>query len=171
MLLVLLLLTFSSQAQTSLEIVGGSITYHLINPGDATQFSNKMSADGKLIHNPLIGIQEVHELKDEYWSLGVFVGENSIGQDIAGFKYSTGEKMGHWYIGFVIGAYEQSSSGFYDKGIVPFQVAKIDDTGIVPVVGVELNYKIVLTRDSYLKLNNIVSPAITNSSISLGFSF
>lgn len=169
MLLALLLLSLSSNAQ--LEITGGSFTYHLINPGDATLFSNKVSKDGKLIANPILGLQIITETGTEYTSMGGFVGQNSVGDDILGFKASRGVKYGHWYLGLVAGAYEQSSEGFYDKHLIPFQVAKVGDVGIVPILGVEASYRINLSQKYYVKLNNLISPVITNTTISFGFSF
>lgn len=171
MLLLLLLLTFNSDAQTSLELVGGSLTYHVMNPGDSNQFANRLSPDGRLIRNPIIGVQEIHELDGEYWSLGAFAGQNSVGDDIMGFKVSRGKRIGNWYLGLVAGAYEQSSEGFYDKGMVPFQIAKVGDVGVVPLLGIEANYRVNLSQKYYLKLNNLISPVITNTTISLGISF
>lgn len=169
MLLALLLLTINSVADV--EVVGGSLTYHLIDYSNAVQYSNKLSNDGRLIDNPILGIQYVKESRLTYESIGVFTGENSIGKDILGLKLSTGEKMSNLYLGVVIGAYEQSTKSFRDKNIVPFQVGQVGDVGIVPLVGVELNYKIKVANKIYVKINNVVTPILTNSTISLGFSY
>ena len=171
MLLAIILLSLSCNATESYELVGGGLTYHIMVPIRSRNFSNKVSEDGRLIDNPIIGIQRVVESRDYYTSLGAFTGANSVGDTILGMKYSTGARIEHWYLGIVLGAYEQPTHTFYDRNIVPFQLAKIGDVGIVPVVGWEVNYRINLSRSYYLKLNNIVSPMITNTTISVGVSF
>jgi hypothetical protein len=170
--LVLLLSPILGLADSSIEVVGGSLTYHPFDTDHtASYYTDKVSNNGKLIDNPLLGIQYSTEDKDYYKSAALFVGDNSIGQNIAGFKVSEGFKTCNFYVGAVLGAYEQDDSTFSKDGITPFQIAKTGTTGIVPVVGGEVNYKVIVNREMYLKLNNIISPAITNTTLSLGFSF
>ena len=155
----------------SWELVGGSLTYHIIDGGAAQAFSNKLSPDGRLINNPIYGIQYVTESDSLYETIGIFSGDDSVGDPILGMKYSTGYKYNHWYLGLVLGAYEQSTMGFTNRGIQPFEFAQIGDVGIVPLIGGEVNYRVNLSQSMYVKLNNLISPIITNTTISLGYSF
>lgn len=156
----------------NLELMMGSITYHLINFGDVPKnFTNKLSSDGRLISNFLIGVQLIREDQVYYDSIGVFTGQNSIGDTIGGVKWSSGIHYNKLYIGGVLGAYVQDNRKFEHDGIRPFYIDEVNGTGVVPVVGVEVNYKINLSNKTYIKFNNIISPLLTNSSLSLGGSF
>lgn len=170
--LVLLLLSAAAHAESSFEVIGGSLTYHVIDTSGRTNlYSNKVSTDGRLIANPILGFQYTDQGIYEYQCIALFTGQDSVGGPIFGAKYSSGFRFGNWYVGYVLGAYEQNDKGYDNLGIVPFQVAKTGNTGVVPVLGVEADYKIVLSRDTYVKLNNIISPVITNTTISLGVSY
>lgn len=111
------------------------------------------------------------EDKAYYESLAVFTGNDSVGGQIGGVKASKGVKLGNVYLGFVVGAYEQDDNKFDKVGLIPFQIAKAGSTGIVPIIGGEVNYKIGLYRDMFMKINNIITPVLTNTTLSLGFSY
>ena len=165
----MLLLSLQSSAD-SMEIIGGSLTYHII--GDNFEnFSNKLSSNGRLIDNPLYGIQYTIENGAYYESLALFSGDNSVGTQILGVKAAKGIKIGNIYFGLAFGAYEQDNTEFSNRGIVPFQVGKIGTTGIVPIFGGEVNYKIELGKDIFVKINNVISPILINTTLSLGMSF
>jgi hypothetical protein len=165
------MLLLSLQTPTdSVEIIGGSLTYHLLG-NDFDSNSNKVSNDGRLIANPLFGLQYTTENNAYYESMALFSGDNSVGTQILGVKAAKGIKIGNLYLGLALGAYEQDDTEFNNRGIIPFEIGRLGTTGIVPVFGAEVNYKIVSYKDVFVKINNIISPVLTNTTLSVGVSF
>lgn len=174
-LIVVFLCSFSKADTTSYEVVGGSITEHLVlGPNDPqAAFQTKIGDGGKLIYNPLYGIRTVTENDSRYYSFAGFAGDNSIGEPMYGGMASAGIKVldQHLYLGGVFGTYGQSDSSYLQSGDIPFKWGMIGDTDIVPIVGIEANVKINLSDSTYLKLNNLVTPILTNTSLSFGIHF
>jgi|ERR1035437_440174 hypothetical protein len=156
------------------ELVLGSLTYHLIDgPPISNKFQNQVSPDGRLIDNFLIGFSHIDENNEhEYFSYTLFTGENSLAKPIGGFKLSTGKTDGGLYIGIVTGAYFQNNRDFTDQDINGV-LTSVDwhSTGLVPIVGMEINYVLFHIGDIYLKLNNILTPVLTNHTFSIGQTF
>ena len=177
MIKILVLFLFSHIAYADIisdELVLGSLTYHLMDgPPVSYKFQNPVSPDGRLIDNFLIGYQRTEENADhEYWSWCIFTGENSLAKPIGGFKLSSGTTNGRGYICIVVGAYFQNNRDFYDQGI-DSSLAFVDfhSTGMVPLAGFEINYKLFHIGNTFIKLNNILTPVLTNHTISIGQSF
>lgn len=165
LIVLLLILTNAAKADT-MELVAGSITEHFIAPYGTEWFTRKLGDRGKLIYNPLYALRYTKEYKDYYKTVSIFYGNNSIGYPMMGGTFSYGWKAlkDHLYYGGVIGAYYQeigldNPTSFMDK---------IINTGMVPVLGVEINGKINIGFESFLKVNNLITPILSSTSISFG---
>ncbi len=169
-LCVLLLSSTLALAEDTDELILGSLTYHLIG-GGSEEFSNKLSQDGRLIDNFLIGYQFTETHLNLYDSLAIFGGDNSVGKPIGGFKFSTGVTDKTWYLGPVIGGYVQNNIYFERVGLQPLDFGPANGVALVPIIGVELNYRINLNKKYFIKFNNILTPALTNLTLSAGVSF
>ena len=102
----------------------------------------------------------------------MFSGSNSVGTNMSGLVYSTGEFIdSNWYIGFVVGGYTQSRSEFRHRGIETMGVGITHDQEIQPIVGAEVGYKYDINSKWFIRQNNVITPFITNHSLSIGFSF
>ncbi len=165
----MLILTTSAYAEV--EVLGGGLTYHLIDNGAAQSFSHKLSNDGRLIANPSYGLTIYGHQDIFFKAVTVFAGENSVGSGMAGAMYSEGVEVGHAEVGLALGGYAQDSKSFTDLGIHSFRLTSIKGLDLVPLVGVVLNYRVPLSDKVYIKLNNLISPVITNTSLSLGYNF
>jgi hypothetical protein len=169
---LIILLSSIAQAKDSLEVVGGSLTYHLESSSDGRPmpYDHTLTPDHELIDNPLFGLGWVHQTKDDYyWGAKLFGGENSVGQPMTGLDASFGAVYGGWFIGVVGGGYVQNNKTFESAGVIPPSIAEFGDTGLVPIIGGEANYRINLWGNSYLKWNNLLTPMLYNMSLSIGF--
>lgn len=168
---IIALLLGSAAYADSFEIIGGGATYHLLgaNRSAAEQFDNKWSDDGRLIGTPLLGARVLRENGTEFKARTVFAGHNSVGAPIVGYTYTEGEIVGNWYIGMLVGAYIQDSAPFNDRGIGVWGVYLNNRMMLMPMVGIELDYKIRLDDNVYIKLDNVVSPAMINNLVSFGW--
>lgn len=161
---------YESHADT-FEMVGGGATYHLLgaNSAAAQQFDNKWSNDGRLIGTPLIGARVIREDGMEYASSTVFAGHNSVGAPITGYTYSYGGIFGNWYSGIILGIYMQDAAPFLDRGVNVWGLYLGNRMMLMPIGGLEVDYKIPLDKNVYIKLDNIVSPAMINNLVSFGW--
>jgi len=156
----------------AIESMYGSLTQHFSKEG-ADRFNTKLNKSGSFIFNPMYGLKSITEDETYYSAFGAFVGNNSVGQTMAGATYSGGFKdtTEHVYIGFVAGAYGQSASNFKKAGLIIEHVPQIGDTTIVPIIGLELSIKLKLTDKVYIKQNNIVTPTLYTGSMALGINY
>lgn len=155
----------------SIELLYGSYTYHLIVTGGVERhFVNKVSNDGKLINNALYGIRFNERFDNSYRVYTLFHGENTIGEPMRGFSYSSLKMLKYVDLGFIIGAYMQDNDKYVQKGIDNFRLTN-GPNGLVPIIGLEVNMPVMLSRTIYLKLNNIITPILTNHSLSFGKTF
>lgn len=174
-ILFFLVLLFPLVAKANMELVTGGVTYHLVN-GQVTgkQFSNKISEDGDLIATPALGVTFMDEesFPGEYTSLTAFAASNSVGEPAAGVMFETGEVFAkRLQIGLAFGGYLQDDREFRRRGIAPFVIAEVNNIGLAPVGGLAVNYKVDLFGDYYLRFNNILTPVITNHTVSFGKDF
>lgn len=157
---------------TSNEIMIGSLTEHIILPSSSSQkFENKVGDDGRMLLNPMLGVRRTWSLEDGgYTSLAAFGGENSIGEAMVGMFASSGAEFGsHVRFGGVLGGYLQSNEKFRDRGIYPFSMGESQGVGLVPIAGLELSLHAKVSRKTYLTLINILTPALTSTSLGIGF--
>ncbi len=159
-------------AKGSFELIGGGLTYHFVDYGSAKNFSHKISPEGKLIGNLVygFGITIYGSKNKNYYALRGFQGENSIAKPINGAIATFGTHSRNVEFGVVWGAYVQNEYDFRGTGVVPYSVGQ-GSNSIVPIIGVELNFKIFLKGALFTKFINVVTPIITNHSLSLGLDF
>jgi hypothetical protein len=167
--ILILLVLFSRVGRSdSLEIMGGSLTDHYqSNPA----YVGKIVNSDSLIYNALLGLRYNFEKHESKWNISceVFGGFNSVQEGMVGFAGAFDYKlMDFLYIGPVLGGYTQSHSAYLSKGLVPFNIGQIGDYDIVPLIGLEINFKMDLNPTFYIKLNNVITPVLTNTSLSLG---
>ena len=58
-----------------------------------------------------------------------------------------------------------------ERGIRPAALRLGSKYGAVPVFGIEINQRFDLFGKTFLKVNNVITPLITNHTISLGMDF
>lgn len=173
-LLLLLLLAGPVFAKTEKEIGGGSLSYHIL--GDAESFSqleNKVSSDGRLISNAMLTFKVTEVENGYYSSKALFAGQNSVASAMGGFLASEGAYLNkNVQLGLVYGAYAQDNTRFLKRDIVnPFSINSTGKISIVPVFGMEVNFKTQLTKKHFMKLNNVITPTVTNPTVSFGVEF
>jgi hypothetical protein len=157
-----------TELKTSIEFLAGGLTYHVIDSGSSSYNANKVSSDGRLISNPEFGIVLTQQFSYLYQSGAVFGGQNPVGQPMGGALYQFGYAIDNLQIGAAAGAYLQDDNAFRNAGVEPFRMFEVGSIGVVPVLGLALNYNIPLSEKTYLKINNVITPIITNSSLSFG---
>ena len=168
MFLLALLITLPGH-QSEIETIFGSYTYHYVGDKTAAKhYDNKVSSDGNLISNPMIGVKITDVYKNEYRSLTAFGGENSLGKAMGGVLFSGGDVINNNFrAGPVIGGYFQDQSEF-DK----LQITNPANLGdFMPVIGFEANFRFNVYKDYFIGQNNIISLGITNHSLSFGTTF
>lgn len=171
-LIFLIFFSLNCLADQSFELMGGGLTYHLMTSSDIAQhFSNKLSPDGRLIDNPLIGINYTMRDKDFFTSFIFFTGQNSFNEAMNGVVIELGDEVDNFQIGWALGFYGENIPDWGAIGSAPFYFAEIGNTGFVPVFGVALNYKIPFNKVTFLKVSNVISPILINSSLSFGWNF
>jgi len=170
---LLLLLTASCAHVIQDEVVVGSYTYHVVNNGSVSKkYSRKVTDDGRLINNNLLGYRRTDILGNGsfYISKSVFVGENSITEPIFGGSLSLGQRHHNLFYGGVLGLYIQDYKAYEERGIEPFSIGR-GRMSVVPIFGGELNYQINLGKKYFMKLNNVITPVLTNHSVSFGVEY
>lgn len=159
-------------ALDQLELVGPGLTWHVIDNGAAPYFDHKISSDGRLIYTPMIGLKKIHvDQYGMYHSLTVFRASNSIGSPIWGGIGSTGAAFFRMlYAGFAFGGYIQNNNDFKAMGLVPFSLND-GANAFVPILGLEINGKFLVSDNVYIGFNNLISPIITNHTLSVGVNY
>lgn len=170
----LLVLVFSTIACASdtIELVGPGLTMHVIDGGVSDKYVNKISSNGRLILTPQIGIRKTNVDKwGTYNSLALFAARNSIGSPIYGGFGATGAEFFKFFdAGLVYGFYIQNDEDFRARGIEPFSMWG-NTNAAVPLFGIELNVKIRIEDNVFIGFNNIITPILTNTSLSLGLTY
>lgn len=147
----------------STELIFGSLSYHIINTGAKKYYKYKTSLTPNLITNPLIGIRFNDKI-----SQTIFYGKNSIAEPMCGYLafFGHGKSIRQ---GIVAGFYYQNTKKFRDHHIIMFKEFK--DSNIIPLVGYEFDFKFKLGKNYYLSENNVLTPIITNHTLSIGMNF
>lgn len=163
----IVLLLSSTSYGDSIEFITGGLTYHpMMITAVSKNFVGKLTSDGKLIYNQLYGVGYTKYHDFTYNSYKFFTGHNSIGENIGGVSYSLGFTDRRLDIGLMVGIYRQDGELFNRKVSYLWM-----DGNYVPLVGFEFNYKVMLTDTKFIKLNNYLSPVITNHTVSIGENF
>lgn len=152
------------------EVLFGALTQHFTNFGGVSnKFDNKVSRDGTLIANPMVGWRIIQDEGLVYTSSTLFGGENSIGEFMGGVAASTGIIVDHLRLGVAAGGYVQDDQKFRDRGITPFSVPLGGQFGLAPVVGVELQIRVPIERSLYLTSYTLVTPILSTTTIGFGW--
>ncbi len=168
----------------SLEVEGGGLNYQLENNGTSSYNTHKWSPDGRLNYSGLLGVRLVMEDHLFYNSLMLYGGNNGIGQPVGGLVQSSGfkiERMGYigngnhpgtLYVGWAIGGYLQNDNSYKaTTGQYPNELTAFGSEGLVPILGLELDYKVPISDSVYIKLDDIIQPSNINTALSLGYTF
>lgn len=157
----LILLLWTSLASAEMELAVGALTYHLINPQNAsTAFKTRLSPDGALIANPIIGFRIVTRPRfSTYHAHTPFLGLNSLGRPMAGYVASAGSDTAYGRFGLVMGGYMQDNRQFYAHDIQPPSWIQSGGFGLVVLGGLEY----YTTGKKFLHL--LLTPALTCASI------
>jgi hypothetical protein len=163
----------NAHAGNSVEIIGPSITWHVVDGGGASQFYNHpISPDGRVLYTPMLGLKQTNlDSSGVYNSLALFTAQNSIGKPIYGGIMGTGLNI--WKginAGFVFGGYVQNNTDFQNLGITPFSMTS-GVNAFVPLMGLEVNFHIKLTDKTFFSINNTITPIITNHNLSFGVNY
>lgn len=155
--MILLMMCAMAYAKYSVEFVEGGLTYHMSSANP--EYSPKLTKDGALIYSQLQGIK----LTQNKYCVTLFTGRNSVDRPIQGMLLSYEWQYKHYYVGPVAGAYIQDNQYFYDQDIEP-----LTSNGFIPILGAVVSYRVDLNKNWFFKLNNIISPVILNSTVSIG---
>ena len=167
--ILIFLISIPAMAQNkSIEIIGGSLTYHLfIDQTTSSHFTNQLTPDGALIYNSMLGFKLMNYNEYGFYDgEAFFMGKNSVNENMGGFIYDFGMQTGKFDVGFATGFYYQDETLFRSHGI-----DEMNFNGFVPIFGVELNYKTYITKNKFFKVNNFLSTVLTNHTISIGQDF
>lgn len=163
----LILLVSSICSAKSAELIVGGLTYHtFVADKPASHFTHKLSADGKFIYNHMYGFGYIDSTDIFYSSHKFFIGQNSIGEPMGGYLYSFGGHFDSWDVGFGFGGYYQNNNRFKDKGIYVANIA-----GIVPLLGLEFNKKMMIDRTKYVKVDTFFTLLTITSCLAIGEDF
>lgn len=152
------------------ELLLGSLTQHFFNPsGIDSQFSNRMSEDGSLIRNPLVGYRHVETHGLEYDTVSYFGGQNSVGQLMFGAAWSMGLDQGGYRLGVIGGVYMQDSRPFLERGIMPVMMVPYNGWGPTPVLGLEATKTWKINNTTYFLVNGLLTVPFVNVSLGIGW--
>lgn len=148
------------------QLVIGGLTYHVINADSISHmYKGCIIKPCALIYTPLIGYRFEEHDRDWYMAHTPFIGGNSIHQPIAGFLWSFGGILGDHKLGLAQGLYLQDDNKFIKKGIIPFSISQGGSVGVVPILGLEHQYRL----SEKFFTSSVLSPIIMN--VSIGYQF
>ncbi len=171
--LFLFLLTIPVFAQTSLMLGTGSLTPHITN--SKKPYCNQWNDTG-IIFNRTYYIRYGRGNH----AVTYMQGEDSICSSIKGGFYTYRFYGGNFLdMGLIAGGYnykEENWKATNDNrpaGYDTVDLVSVDVFGLefVPILGIELSLHLIRGRSWSLKLNNILTPIITNHSLALEFRF
>jgi len=173
MLKILVLLFISTSAFAETEIGVGGLSYHLAgSPELFSRFSNKTNSSGSLIRNDMLTFKNTHRKGGYYESTAVFIGENSVGSLMSGLIFADGTYLTkNIQMGLVYGAYLQDNREFTKREINNQCAIGNAKVSLVPIIGLELNLRFPINKRTFIKLNNIVTPTVTNHTLSINVEF
>lgn len=164
--MIKLLLLFMPMSAMAGEIVFAPITAHLINNnGVASRYSGCLHKSCEVIYNPIFAYRSVNKYDEYYTSHTFMVGLNSIHDHMGGYYASIGTQLNSNRIGLVVGAYAQNNEHFHEQGIIPFAMYERNQTGIVPIIGVEHQFFF----DKTVFSSAIITPVVANFGFGISF--
>ena len=164
---VFLFPTIHAEETTTLKL--GSLTPHYSRTA-SDKFDHKTSLGKQIILNPLYAIRHTEYLNDYYLAQEFFFGEDSIGSPIAGIGFAKGvyNKVGE--LGLVGGTYV-SNTKTWDRAQVETLGVPVGSHKLVPVMGVEANLNLFRIGELQIKLNNLITPVLSNHTIGVSWAF
>lgn len=169
-------LLVSSCKADEVEVIAGSITEHFYTQGYHPEHKFNLGDHDRLIFNSVYGLRYNFTSPEwsskRYLSLAGFYGENSVGLPMAGAMTSLGYNLlnRHLSLGIVLGAYWQNNRDYLATGGWPFHWLEADNgDALVPILGAEVGFSVGVGHDMALKLNTLITPLLTNTTLSLVF--
>jgi hypothetical protein len=164
--LILLLLLLGATKANADQVAIGLVTIHHTNPNQIDRkFSGCLHASCEAIYNPVLAYRMIEKTKRTYDAYTLLAGVNSIHEPIVGAYYAGGIRRSGYNLGVAMGVYMQNNEKFLQRGIIPFSAGKTGPLGIVPIIGVEHQYR--LTKKLFI--NTLITPVITNVGLGLQF--
>jgi hypothetical protein len=137
----------------------GGIIYHI---------NNNIDEISDLSTKSFLGYKITARDNSDYKSIGIFIGRDSINSPIIGAIASSGKIYHDFiYLGFAIGGYKYKLDNWRERYIMPADPMRIEH---VILMGTELNFKFDFDQ-YYFTLNNILTPILTNHTVSIGVNF
>jgi hypothetical protein len=149
------------------------LTMHFSNPEDiCSKYENKVSKNGCNINNPLYGISFRETINGAYRQNSFFFGQDSIGSNIVGYMNTMG-MASDWglELGLTFGFYFMSKKPWEAKGIQTPSLSVGSDYSLIPVAGIQGDFRIPVGNSLFIKLNNLITPTISNHNVSIGWSY
>lgn len=149
LILVFLISCFNiAEAKEELHFnIGESISIHpLASMNETAQnFSNKLSKDGTYVRNsPTIDLTSITFKKGKYSKFSLLYSRDCVDSPVFGMGYSFGYyKTRSFYYGFVFGGYVMDEKPWKERGITKTWISIGNQTGIVPLIGGEVNLKLL----------------------------
>jgi len=172
LLALILLLPIMGRAEGAREIIGGSLTYHIFNiNGSDERYSNKLSNDGRLIDNALLGYRDVEIKGVSYTAITYFTGTNSVAEPIFGAAYSAGYAYDDYRVGIIAGAYMQDNNKFFERNLTPVMIIPSNGWAPSPVIGIETSKIVNISDKTYFLMNMIFTPTLINGTVGVGFKY
>ncbi len=174
LIFILFISSFHTKAQKEGELIFGALTFHYINYTDASKnFANKVTDDGSLISNPTFGYTLREFQNDHYVADSIFIMKDSIGSNAFEYLRSFGQLTdNNFYLGLIGGFYFINNKNWKEKGFrPPLRISINSNYGLVPVFGLQVDKKFKLSRDYYIKFNNLLTLYVTNHTLSIGKTF
>jgi hypothetical protein len=155
----------------SVELVTGSVTYHVLGGHD--EYANQIIGNSTL-WTPLIGIGYNRFFDDSCGaslvSYKFYVGRNSVAEPIYGFLWGPGYRGNYFDISMVMGGYFQDNGPFGDRGIAPYSLTD-GHNAFVMLAGFEVDLKLPVYKDYFIKLDSLFTPTIITEGVSFGVNF
>lgn len=178
----LLMLLFSFQiyaAEKTMLQIGSSVSLHPMASVNSptVNFSNKLSDDGKFVLNkPTIILSNLKSKYKKYSKYTLFYSRDCVDSPVYGFVYSSGVFEERFHLGFAIGGYFMNDKEWNKREIPPSWISIHNKytgphTAIVPMIGGDLNIKVLQIGKVEVNWNTYINPFLINSTISIGFGF
>ncbi len=159
-------------------LVGASASSHqfiLSKTETSSQFKNKLTETGSWVLNPVIHFSHTSIHDEHYKKHTLLFFSDCLALPSVGYAFSLGKQLNKKnQFGFVLGAYILDK-GKWDEVVSSDEAhyMKLSSSiGLVPLLGLELNLKIISFGESLdLYLNNFVSYVVNNHALSLKKSF
>lgn len=163
LLILSFLLSFNVYAENVLQFqFGKSITNHTFVNEDTEKLSNKLTSNGKYVHNTRgnISYLSIDRETSGYSKFSFILGKDCLDSDVYGASFSFGfHSENNHQLGFLLGFYQLDEDVWEERGITKYWL----NDGTVPLVGFEIQFELLEINDN-LKINqhNLLSPWITN---------